>query len=186
MLWSFSMPINHRRGSTTMSVSLSLLFLVTFDILLIDYVFFFQSKSVISDEQLIHYTHLTPYSNKCVLPHMRASKNWVHFQRKILQFGKSIFADWFPEALYSFAKKRKFYINWCTVIVSRRFLFDFLVPENLDSMLLKLCGLILPSVHFSRLNDCLILRTSLQRKIFTALCCAIHRNELYTGISNAG
>jgi len=31
-------------------------------------------------------------------------------------------------------------------------------------MLLKLCKLILPSVHFSRLHDGLILRTSLQRK----------------------
>jgi len=55
-----------------------------------------------------------------------------------------------------------------TVIVSMKFLFDFLVPENLDSMLLKLCKLILPSVHFSGLHDGLILRTSLQRKQFTA------------------
>jgi len=33
-----------------------------------------------------------------------------------------------------------------------KFLFDFLVPEILDSMLLKLCELILPSVHFSGLR----------------------------------
>ena len=45
-----------------------------------------------------------------------------------------------------------------------KFLFDFLVPENLDSMLLKLCEIILPSVHLSGLHDGLILRTSLQRK----------------------
>jgi len=30
--------------------------------------------------------------------------------------------------------------------------FDFLVPENMDSMLLKLCELILSSVHFSGLR----------------------------------
>jgi len=29
-----------------------------------------------------------------------------------------------------------------------KFLFDFLVPENLDSMLLKLCELLLPSAFF--------------------------------------
>jgi len=40
-----------------------------------------------------------------------------------------------------------------------KFLFDFLVPENLGSMLLKLCELILPSVRFSELHDGLILRT---------------------------
>ena len=65
-------------------------------------------------------------------------------------------------------------------------LFDFLVPENLDSMSLKLCELILPSVHFSGLRGGLILRTSLQRKKFTEICCAIHRNELHTGILNSG
>jgi len=53
-------------------------------------------------------------------------------------------------------------------------------------MLLKLCELILASVHFSGLHDGLILRTSLQRKKFTAICCAIHRNELYTGILYSG
>jgi len=67
-----------------------------------------------------------------------------------------------------------------------KFLFDFLVPENLDSMLLKLCELIFPSVHFSGLHGGLILRTSLQRKKFTAICCAIHRNESYTSILNSG
>ena len=40
----------------------------------------------------------------------------------------------------------------------------FALPENLDSTLLKLCKLILPSVHFSRLHDSLMLRTLLQRK----------------------
>jgi len=67
-----------------------------------------------------------------------------------------------------------------------KFLCDFLVPENLGSMLLKLCELILPRVRFSGLRGGLILRTSLQRKKFTAICCAIHRNELYTGILNPG
>jgi len=43
-------------------------------------------------------------------------------------------------------------------------LFVFLVTENLDSMLLKLYELILPSVRFSGLHDGLISRTSLQRK----------------------
>jgi len=37
-----------------------------------------------------------------------------------------------------------------------KFLFDFLVPENLDSMLLKLCKLILSSVYFSGLRGGLI------------------------------
>ena len=67
-----------------------------------------------------------------------------------------------------------------------KFLFDFVVPENLDSMLLKLCELILPSVRFSGLHDGLILRTSLQRKKFTAICCALHRNELHSSILNSG
>jgi len=49
-------------------------------------------------------------------------------------------------------------------------------------MLLKLCELILSTVHFSGLHDGLILRTSIQRKKFTAICCAIHRNELYAGL----
>jgi len=43
-----------------------------------------------------------------------------------------------------------------------KFLFDFLDPENLDSMSLKLCELILPSVLFSGLHGGLILRTSSQ------------------------
>jgi len=67
---------------------------------------------------------------------------------------------------YKNGKERKFYI---TVIdaqqfVSFKFLYNFAVPENLDSTLLELCKLILPSVHFSRLHDGLILRTLLQRK----------------------
>jgi len=66
-----------------------------------------------------------------------------------------------------------------------KFLFDFLVPENLDSMLLKLCELILPSVNFSGLHGGLILRTSLQGKKFTAICCSVHRNKLHTGILNS-
>ena len=52
-----------------------------------------------------------------------------------------------------------------------KFFLDFLVPENLDSMLFKLCELILPSVHFPGLHDGLILRISLQRK-------KIHSNML--------
>jgi len=52
-----------------------------------------------------------------------------------------------------------------------KFLFDCLVPENLDSMLLKLCELIRTSVYFSGLRVGLILRTSLQRK-------KIHSNML--------
>jgi len=40
-----------------------------------------------------------------------------------------------------------------------KFIFSFLVPENLDTMLLKLCELILPSVHFAGLRGGLILRT---------------------------
>jgi len=43
-------------------------------------------------------------------------------------------------------------------------MFDFLVPKNLDSMLLKLCELTLPSVHLSGLRVGLILRISFQRK----------------------
>jgi len=66
-----------------------------------------------------------------------------------------------------------------------KFLFDFLVPENLDIMLLKLCELIIPSFPFSGLHDGLILRTSLQTKKIRAICCAIHRNELYTSILNS-
>ena len=55
-------------------------------------------------------------------------------------------------------------MKWRTVIVTIKFLFYFVVPENLDSMLLKLRELILPSVHFSGLHDGVILRTSLQIK----------------------
>jgi len=65
---------------------------------------------------------------------------------------------------YKYGKECKFFVKWCTVIVSIKFLFDFLVPENLDSMLLKLCKLILASVQFSGLHDGLVLRTSFQRK----------------------
>jgi len=43
-------------------------------------------------------------------------------------------------------------------------LFDFLILDNLDSTLLKLCKLIIPSVHFSGLHDGLNLRTSLHGK----------------------
>jgi len=50
-------------------------------------------------------------------------------------------------------------------------LFDFLILDNLDSTLLKLCKLILLSVHFSGLHDGLVLRTSLHRK-------KIHSNML--------
>jgi len=50
-------------------------------------------------------------------------------------------------------------------------MFDFLVLDNLDSTLLKLCKLILPSVPFSGLHDGLILRTSLRWK-------NIHSNTL--------
>jgi len=51
-------------------------------------------------------------------------------------------------------------------------MFDFLVLDNLDSTLLKLCKLILPSVHFSGLHDGLILRTSLQwKKIYSNMLC---------------
>jgi len=52
-----------------------------------------------------------------------------------------------------------------------KFLFDFLVPENLDSMLLKLCEFILPSVNFSGLHIGLILRPSLQGKIHINILC---------------
>ena len=73
-------------------------------------------------------------------------------------------------------------MKWCTAIVSINFLFDFKVPENLDSTLLKLCKLILPSVLFPGLHDALVLRTSLQRKKITA----IYRNESCSGILNFG
>jgi len=36
------------------------------------------------------------------------------------------------------------------------------------------------------LHDGLILPTSLQRKEITAICCAVRRNGLYTGILNSG
>ena len=67
--------------------------------------------------------------------------------------------------------RSKSYIKCCTVIVGMKVLFAFLVPENLDRMLLKLCELILPRVHFSGLRGGLFLRTSLQRK-------KIHSNML--------
>jgi len=87
---------------------------------------------------------------------------------------------------YKYGKECKFYIKWCAVTVSMKFLFDFLVPENLDSMLLQLCEVTLSSVHFSGVHDGLILRTSLQRKKFAAICYALYRNEFYTGILNSG
>jgi len=61
---------------------------------------------------------------------------------------------------------------------STKFLFDFLFSVNLHSTLLKLCKLILPNVHFSGLHHGLILRTSLQRKTVTAICCAIGHTEM--------
>jgi len=39
-------------------------------------------------------------------------------------------------------------MKWCIVIVNIKFLFDFLVPENLDNTLVKLCELILPNAQF--------------------------------------
>jgi len=65
-----------------------------------------------------------------------------------------------------------------------KFLFDFVVLKNVDSTLLNLCELLLSSVHFSGLHDGLILRTSLQRKKITAICCAMYRNESYAGLLN--
>ena len=50
-------------------------------------------------------------------------------------------------------------------------MFDFLVPKNLDSTLLKLCELFLPSAPFSGLHDGLTLQTTSQRK-------KIHNNML--------
>jgi len=53
-------------------------------------------------------------------------------------------------------------------------------------MLLKLRKFILPSVHFSGLRDGLIYELHYTEKKFTALCCAVHRNESYTGILTSG
>jgi len=73
-------------------------------------------------------------------------------------------------------KKCKFYIKWCIVFANNKFLFDFLVPKNLDSTLLKLCDLILPGVHFSGMHDGLVLRTSLQRiKNHSTMLCYIQK-----------
>ena len=89
---------------------------------------------------------------------------------------------------YKYGKECKFHIKWCAVIVSIKFLFDFRVPENLNSTLLKLCKLILLSVQFSGLNDSLILPTSLQRKkIHSNMLCYTQKwVELYTGILKFG
>jgi len=57
------------------------------------------------------------------------------------------------------------------IIVSMKFLFDFLILDNLDSTLLKLCKLILSRVHILGLHAGWILRTSLHRK-------KIHSNML--------
>ena len=77
------------------------------------------------------------------------------------------------------------YIHWCTVIVSIKFLLDFLVLDNLDRTLLKLCKLILPSVHFSGCTMVWFYELHLRKKKSTAICCAINANELYTGILNS-
>jgi len=79
-----------------------------------------------------------------------------------------------------------FYIERCTAIVGMKFLFDFLNPENLDSMLLKLCELILPSVFFQGCAVVLFCELHYRENKFTAACCAIHKNEFYTGILNSG
>jgi len=55
-------------------------------------------------------------------------------------------------------------VKGCAVIVAIKFLFDFVVLENLDNTLLLLWKLIIPKVHFLGLHDGLILRTSLQRR----------------------
>jgi len=49
------------------------------------------------------------------------------------------------------------------------------IRKNLDNTLSQV-------FIFSALHDGLILRISLQRKKFTAICCAVHGNELYTGL----
>ena len=131
-------------------------------------------------QQCFFFTHASLLINKPGVgkvvkwkSHLQKMKNTSESQNQLL-------------CQYKYRKECKFYIKWRIVIVSMKFLFDFRVPEKLDSMLLKLCEFILPSVRFSRLHDGLILRTSLQRKKFTAICCAIHRNKLYTGILNSG
>jgi len=49
-------------------------------------------------------------------------------------------------------------------------------------MLLKLCKLILTSVHLSGLHDGFGFANFITEKKITAICCATHKNELYTGI----
>ena len=49
---------------------------------------------------------------------------------------------------HKYGKECKFYMKWCTVIVTINFLLDFVVPVNLDITLLKLCESILSSAHF--------------------------------------
>jgi len=62
-----------------------------------------------------------------------------------------------------------------------KFLFDFVVPQNLDSMLLKLC-------EFSKVfifQGCTMIcfyKLHYREKQCTARCCALHRNEFYAGI----
>jgi len=65
-------------------------------------------------------------------------------------------------------------------IVNIKFLFDFPDPKNLDSTLLKLCQLISLKCSFLKVARWF------ERKKFTAICCAIHRNVLYTGLLNFG
>ena len=67
-----------------------------------------------------------------------------------------------------------------------KFLFDFLVLENLDSMLLKLCELISQVFVFQGCTMVWFYELHYREKQFTAICCAIHRNELHTDILNSG
>ena len=116
---------------------------------------------------------------KNVLSHMLLSTHSIHqgganvFNRKVIcRKPKTPPSRTTTLWQYKYCKECKFYIKWCAVIANTKLLFDFLVPENPDSTLLKMCELFLPSVHFSRLHDGPILWTSLQRnKILSNMMC---------------
>jgi len=67
-----------------------------------------------------------------------------------------------------------------------KFLFDFLVLENLDSTLLDV-QMNSPKCSFFRVAQWFdFTNFIIEKKNFSAICRAVHRNELYTGLLYSG
>jgi len=70
--------------------------------------------------------------------------------------------------------------------ISLKFLFDLLVPENLDSTFVKALQINSPKCSFFKVARWFDFTNFITEQKITATCCAIRRNGLYTGILNSG